>query len=119
MAKGDQNLEAQKAGQSPSEVENLKEHDEAAAESREVSAAELVIRPRQVSDEDLKAMEEASSELTVAATEDPKYDGTSVKGSGVAAASGGSRDSADYAYRDVLGTTIVGYQEQVPKGQMA
>ena len=115
MAKDDQNLEAQKAGQSPSEVENLKEHDQASAESREVRAAELTVAPRRVSDETLRAME-AASELTIAATEDTKYDGTSVKGATIGAASGGSRDSADYEYRDVLGTTIVGYQEQVPKG---
>ncbi len=105
--------------QSPAEQENVKLHGDDApkTESREVQAHELNagVVGREVSDEDLKAMEEAASEPTIDAVEASDEPARSPDVSGVAPGAVASPDSADYVYRDVLGTSIVGYQEQVPK----
>ncbi len=125
MSENQKNHERQEAalsGKSASEKENLKLHGDSEAaqnvEARELRSDELTLQPRHVSDEELEAMEEAGSEPTVKATDDVDYDGKSVKGADVAAGAAPSRDSADYAYRDVVGTSIVGYQEQVPLSEL-
>ncbi len=124
MSENQKNQERQEAalsGKSASEKENLKLHgdgEEQNVEARELRSDELTLQPRHVSDEELEAMEEAGSEPTVKATDDVDYDGKSVKGAEVAAGAAPSRDSADYVYRDVVGTSIVGYQEQVPLSEL-
>ncbi len=119
MSEKQERQEAALSGKSASEKENLKLHgEEQNVEARELRSDELTLQPRYVSDEELEAMEEAGSEPTVKATDDVDYDGKSVKGADVAAGAAPSRDSADYAYRDVVGTSIVGYQEQVPLSEL-
>src|SRR5215218_2747963 len=116
MAKKDEKNEP-----TASEQENVKLHGDDApkgVEGRELRADEYTVQPREVSDEELSAIEEAASEITVPATDDVDYDGTSVKAADVTAGAAPSRDSKDYVYRDVLGTTIVGYQEQIPRSEV-
>src|SRR5829696_9791514 len=116
MAKKDEQKEP-----TASEQENVKLHGDDApkgVEGRELEAHEFTVQPRYVSDEELAEIEEAASEVTVPATDDVEYDGTSVKGQDVVAGAAASRDSKDYVYRDVLGTSIVGYQEQVPRSEV-
>jgi len=125
MSDKQERQEAALSGKSASEQENLKLHGDSEAseaaqnvEAREIRSDELTLAPRYVSDEELEAMEEAGSEPTAKATDDVDYDGKSVKAADVAAGAAPSRDSADYAYRDVVGTSIVGYQEQVPLSEL-
>jgi len=107
------------SGKSASEKENIKAHgEEQGVEARTLEPHEFSVGHREVSDEELEAIEERASEPTVALRDEEEYDGKRLYAADVAAGASPSRDSKDYVYRDVLGTTIVGYQEQVPRSEV-
>jgi hypothetical protein len=126
MAKKDNQNPTEPQAPSPAEQENLKLHgDTQGVEAREVTNEELsphlrgdVDPTRQFSDDELREMEKAHSEPTVKLQDVPEDDGRRTLASGVETTAAASPDSADYVYRDIVGTSIVGHQEQVPKDEV-
>lgn len=112
-------LEQKLSGKSASEKENIKVHgEEQGVEARTLEPHEYSVGYREVSDEEQAAIDERASKPTVGLREPVEDDGKSVFAADVAAGYSPSRDSRDYVLRDVLGTTIVGYQEQVPRSEV-